>query len=259
MIKNKNTKVREIWIDNEKGIFLFLIVLGHLGTIPKAIGWLLTPTDLLYVSAFFFLSGWLFNDDKYNIKEFFCRKIQSLFIPYIAISLLVSVLDWNLYLHPLHYAKDFMHSFLLGDGAAKASPLWFVSTLFVANLLLKIGYTLKNRYSRSLFFISMPFLCYYLYIIDIRLPLRADSAFGACFIMYVSQIVKCLSKSHSYKLLLFVTATPLLIIGIYLKLGLLNYNTLHSVMSFPCAIGGCISMSFILCKLLQRPFPPRFG
>ena len=28
-------KAREIWIDNEKGIFLFLIVLGHFGTIPK--------------------------------------------------------------------------------------------------------------------------------------------------------------------------------------------------------------------------------
>lgn len=59
-------KAREIWIDNEKGIFLFLIVLGHFGTIPKGVEWLLSPTDLLYVSAFFFFSGWLFNDDKYT-------------------------------------------------------------------------------------------------------------------------------------------------------------------------------------------------
>lgn len=71
MIKNESIKAREIWIDNEKGIFLFLIVLGHFGTIPEVVEWLLSPTDLLYVSAFFFLSGWLFDDDKYTIKEFF--------------------------------------------------------------------------------------------------------------------------------------------------------------------------------------------
>lgn len=249
-------KAREIWIDNEKGIFLFLIVLGHFGTIPKGVEWLLSPTDLLYVSAFFFLSGWLFYDDKYTIKEFFYRKIQSLFIPYIAISLLVSVLDWNLYLHPLQFAKDFIYRFLMGDGAAKASPLWFVSTLFIANLLLKIGYAFKNRCLRSLFFISMPFLCYYLYFIDIRLPLRADSALGACFIMYMSQIVKGLSQSLCNRLLLMIAAVPLLVLGIYLKLGLLNYNSLHSVMSFPCAVGGCVSISFLMSRLLRRKITP---
>lgn len=249
-------KAREIWIDNEKGIFLFLIVLGHFGTIPKGVEWLLSPTDLLYVSAFFFLSGWLFNDDKYSKKEFFYRKFQSLFIPYVAISLLVSVLDWNLYLHPLQFAKDFIYRFLMGDGAAKASPLWFVSTLFIANLLLKIGYAFKNRCLRSLFFISMPFLCYYLYFIDIRLPLRADSALGACFIMYMSQIVKGLSQSLCNRLLLMIAAVPLLVLGIYLKLGLLNYNSLHSVMSFPCAVGGCVSISFFMSRLLRRKIAP---
>lgn len=249
-------KAREIWIDNEKGIFLFLIVLGHFGTIPKGVDWLLSPTDLLYVSAFFFLSGWLFNDDKYTIKDFFYRKFQSLFIPYVAICLLVSVLDWNLYLHPLQYAKDFIYRFLMGDGAAKASPLWFVSTLLIANLLLKIGYAFKNRCLRSLFFISMPFLCYYLYFINVRLPLRADSALGACFIMYMSQIVKGLSQSLCNRLLLMIVALSLLVFGIYFKLGLLNYNSLHSVMSFPCAIGGCVSISFIMRRLLRRKIAP---
>lgn len=62
-------KTRQFGIDNEKGVFLFLIVLGHLGNIPDSIRWLLTPTDLLYVSAFFFLSGWLFRKEKIWIAQ----------------------------------------------------------------------------------------------------------------------------------------------------------------------------------------------
>lgn len=102
----------------------------------------------------------------------------------------------------------------------------------------------------------MPFLCYYLYFIDVRLPLRADSALGACFIMYMSQIVKGLSQSLCNRLLLMIVAVPLLVLGIYLKLGLLNYNSLHSVMSFPCALGGCVSISFLMSRLLQRKIAP---
>ena len=102
----------------------------------------------------------------------------------------------------------------------------------------------------------MPFLCYYLYFINVRLPLRADSALGACFIMYMSQIVKGLSQSLCNRLLLMIVALSLLVFGIYFKLGLLNYNSLHSVMSFPCAIGGCVSISFIMRRLLRRKIAP---
>lgn len=251
-----NGNVREVWIDNEKGLFLILIVLGHLGSIPSALGWLLAPTDLLYVPAFFFLSGWLFDDSKYSLKSFFFRKLRSLFIPYLAISLLVSLFDWNLYLHTAQYVKDFLVSFLMGDGVAKASPLWFVSTLFVANLLLKIGCVIKEKRLRAAFFLSLPFICYYLYFSGLRLPFRADSALGACFIMYVSQMVKRLSLNTCCQYLLFGISSIFLALGLYLKLGLLNYNTVHSVMSFPCAVGGCVSASFAFSKLRAKYFAP---
>lgn len=239
-------KTRQFWIDNEKGVFLFLIVLGHLGNIPDSIRWLLTPTDLLYVSAFFFLSGWLFRKEKYSFNAFALRKTQTLLIPYIAISILVSLLDWNLYLHPLSYLEDFLPRLFYGDGAAKASPLWFVSTLYTANIMLKGLYMVKKRWLRNVVFYSLPFLCYYLYFRDIRLPLRMDSALGACFIMFFSQEVRLWSTNGAYKRVLFAVSLVLLVIGLYLNVGLLNYNTVHSIYSFPCAIGGCITMNIYL-------------
>lgn len=249
-------KTRQFWIDNEKGVLLFLIVLGHLGNIPDSIRWLLAPTDILYVSAFFFLSGWLFRKEKYSFKAFALRKTQTLLIPYIAISILISLLDWNLYLHPLSYLEDFLPRLLYGDGAVKASPLWFVSTLYAANVMLKGLYMVKNRWLRDVVFYSLPFFCYYLYFRDIRLPLRMDSALGACFIMFFSQEVRLWSTNRAYKWVLFAVSLVLLVIGLYLKVGLLNYNTMHSIYSFPCAIGGCIVITCIFKKLLNKYITP---
>lgn len=249
-------KSRQFWIDNEKGVFLFLIVLGHLGNIPDSIRWLLVPTDLLYVPLFFFLSGWLFRKDNYSFKAFVLRKTQTLLIPYMAISIMVSLFDWNLYFHPFSYLENFLPRLFYGDGAAKASPLWFVSTLYAANILLKCLYMVKDRCLRNIVLYSLPFLCYFLYFRDIRLPLRIDSALGACFIMYLSQEVRLLLTNEAYKRVLLAVSTVLLVMGLYQKVGLLNYNTVHSIYSFPCAIGGCIVITCIFKKLLNKYITP---
>lgn len=123
---------RKLWIDNLKGLLLFLIVLGHIEPIPSEIGWILYPTDLLYVGAFFFLSGILFDDRKHSIKDYSKRKIKTLFMPYLSISLCVSIFDWNLYLCPETFLHEKAVRIFYGDGAVKASPLWFVSTLFIS-------------------------------------------------------------------------------------------------------------------------------
>ena len=129
---------RLVWADLLKGICLFLIVLGHMGTAPDIIRIAFLPTDVVYVATFFYLSGFLFQRDKYSFSEFCVRKVKSVLIPYFSISLLVSLLDWNLYLQTTEFIKLSIYNILMGDGAIKASPLWFVSTLFCANILLKI-------------------------------------------------------------------------------------------------------------------------
>lgn len=120
------------------------------------------------------------------------RKAKSLLLPYLAISIAVSLSDWNLYLNIAQYLRDTFYSFLMGNGVPKAAPLWFASTLFFANVFLKLGNKLQNKFVRLMYFLELPFLCYMLYDQDTRLPMRVDSL-SACFIMYVAQVTnRCL-------------------------------------------------------------------
>lgn len=85
---------RQLWIDNLKGFCLFLIIIGHMGHIPALVGVIIRPTDLFYVTSFFFLSGWLFRDENYSFVDFLIRKAKSLLLPYLAISIAVSLFYW---------------------------------------------------------------------------------------------------------------------------------------------------------------------
>lgn len=246
---------RKDWIDNLKGICLFLIIIGHLGQIPDSITWLLAPTDLIYVGMFFYLSGLLFNNQKYSYVGFFKSKVRTLLLPYFAISLAVSILDWNLYMETSSFLKDTLISVLMGNGAIKASPLWFVSTLFCANIILKTGWLIKKRWLRNLFFITQPFACYLLYDCEIRLPMRIDSALGASCVMYCANYMNQIQDKWLYRICL-ISACIGGIAGLYFHCGLLNYKALHSWLSFPSAIGGCFFISEMSQKILVPKIPP---
>lgn len=250
----KNKMPRKNWIDNLKGICLFLIIIGHLGQIPEPITWLLTPTDLIYVGMFFYLSGLLFNNKKYSYADFLKQKVKTLLLPYFAISLAVSILDWNLYMETGSFLKKTFISVLMGDGAIKASPLWFVSTLFCANIILKTGWLIQKEWLRYLFFIVLPCMCYFLYYYEIRLPMRIDSALGASFVMYCANYLKSdIKNKYNYVLII---ACVVGIAGLYFHCGLLNYKALHSWLSFPSAIGGCFFISEMSQKILKPNCPP---
>lgn len=255
----QTTNNRKNWIDNLKGICLILIIIGHFVTIPDSIRYIIKPTDLLYVPIFFYLSGLLFNDDRFTYLEFLKRKLYSLAIPYFTISLVVTLLDWNLYINTVQLIKSTLLSLFWGDGAIKASPLWFVSTLFCGNILLKTGFLVKDIWMRHLLFLSFPFICYALYANNCRLPFCLDKAFGAAFLMYSAYILKNINQwSQIIRTSILILSFFLTIIGCYYHLGLLNYQTLHSWMSFPAAIGGCLLLSEVSYKLLQQKLPPPY-
>lgn len=242
---------REHWIDNLKG-FMLLIVMGHMGPIPHIISFVFSPTDLLYVTVFFYLSGYLFKEQS-SFKNFIRNKTKSLLVPYICISILVSLLDWNLYINTKEYLHENLSRILLGNGPIKASPLWFVSTLFCANIILKLLKSIKKSNIRNILVIMLPFLCYILYHYKIRLPLRFDSSIGAAFIMYIGSYISNLNDINSLKKIILTLLSAIIgLIGIYNHVGLLNYNTTITCLSFPCAIGGCYFISEI-AKLYRKP------
>ena len=109
---------REHWIDNLKGFMLLLIVMGHMGPIPHIISFVFSPTDLLYVTVFFYLSGYLFKEQS-SFKNFIRNKTKSLLVPYICISILVSLLDWNYILTQKNTYMRIFQEYYLETGQLK--------------------------------------------------------------------------------------------------------------------------------------------
>ena len=73
----ENVQNRDVWIDNAKGIGILFIMISH------------TPFGAKYYSffsfqvpLFFVLSGYLFNEYKYSMKQFWKIKIRKMLITY---------------------------------------------------------------------------------------------------------------------------------------------------------------------------------
>lgn len=125
---------RVIYIDIIKGILLLLICLSHFGNIPDYLKPIIGLTPMYYVPFFFFISGYLFKTD-IAFKDHFAKKIRTLLIPYLFFSLSFVALDWNTYLDFELIKSQFFNIFILGKGAFKASPLYFVNLLFFTSII----------------------------------------------------------------------------------------------------------------------------
>ena len=76
-ILNKNniiTKRKEVWCDSAKGIVILLMIIGHMPNyIPHAV------REIIYsfhMPFFFIISGYWYKKGKYQLKEYFFKKIK---------------------------------------------------------------------------------------------------------------------------------------------------------------------------------------
>lgn len=128
----KNERVE--WIDISKGIAVILVLLGHTQSSQSLVAYIFS----FHMPFFFFISGYLFNMDKYTSLIYLIKaKAKSILIPYVAFSgvslILYSVIfdyhinDWYLVI------KVFLES--KRNGIFYNVPLWFFTTLFLVEVL----------------------------------------------------------------------------------------------------------------------------
>ena len=153
-------QLRIAWIDVMKGFLFTLVVLGHfLTTLP-------TPEFLIEIydffspfrmPAYFFLSGLLFSTRRLKTYILYIKsKSRTLLLPYISLSIVFLLLDWNIYSDFDYLLFDLKRIFISGVSAYKSQPLWFVFTLYVVCLLYYPFHQFGNRYpsffSRDIYF-----------------------------------------------------------------------------------------------------------
>lgn len=121
------------WLDIAKGIAILLMVLGHT-SIPSVLSNFIWA---FHMPLFFIASGWTTNWEKTDFIGFTKSKIRTLLVPFFVYSLVV------LWMQIPQGWDDFNHWIRNGWGSY---ALWFIPVLFLASLLAKLIYGIKNRY-----------------------------------------------------------------------------------------------------------------
>lgn len=204
-------------IDAIKGVGVFLVILGHNKSLIN--DWIYS----FHIPLFFILSG-IFHSSKDNYYMFFLKKIRTLIIPYIFLSI-------PLYIFWLIIGRKFGEAaikktpileasmgVLLGTNITKISsiewgtPMWFLPCLFlVVNIFYFISHLKKNKIIiLNIVFIFLNILLSKL--VEVKLPWSILTALVALPYYSLGYYLKnFFLKNENYKINIFLSIVLLII------------------------------------------------
>lgn len=122
------------WIDISKGILIVLVLLGHTQASPHLVGYIFS----FHMPFFFFISGYLFNIEKYQkFTTVVMSKAKSILIPYVFFSVLSVIIYSVIFDYHLSNWSSIVSVFLESkrNEIFYNVPLWFFTTLFIVEIL----------------------------------------------------------------------------------------------------------------------------
>lgn len=203
---------RIAWIDDIKGFMLILVCLAHWEILFPPLSFL----SCMKVPMFFFLSGVLISSKSESLFVFVRKKVKSLLLPYVALSLLFMVLDPRIYSGSLLSEVPFIKEssgilginsdchnmgqrvlwyltriFILGKSGPMTGPLWFVLALFISQLSF---FMIRKIFSSSICIVASTLMNlivgWMLYAFEFHLPLNLDAMFTATFYIGMGYMAK---------------------------------------------------------------------
>lgn len=127
------------YLDMAKGVGILLVVWAHI----MLIGWTHKVIYAFHMPLFFFISGMLFNKDKYeSFGKFFKVRAKRLLVPYV----LYSVATWSVWAGSRYIRHDEVDSYFMpllqtfiaqgsGEFMVHNSALWFIPCLFAVEMM----------------------------------------------------------------------------------------------------------------------------
>lgn len=127
---------RNVTVDIAKAIGIILVVMGHANFAPAS------PGRFFYMPLFFFLTGYLSSFNQ-PFKVFLTNKIKSLYLPFLICELAFIALHNFFYTIGIlenqytlsSFLSSVLHVFLFDSSELMLAPLWFMTALFVVNML----------------------------------------------------------------------------------------------------------------------------
>jgi len=188
-ISSKQNRLQ--WLDNMRGIAFLLIVYSHLEYYRNDN--LMSFFYPVYLTTFFFVSGYLFKSD-YSFKQLLEHRTRTLLIPFFIFGILLILMSqtftFKSYKH-LSFSKELLGFLFQSRGTQ--SGLWFIAALFVMNFpfyfLVKYIKNIKILLSVSLGI----FLLSSIYVFWLKLPAlpwHIQWIGGGCFYMTLGFVYK---------------------------------------------------------------------
>lgn len=215
--------MRQDWIDSLRGMAIILVIVAHLNVVSSELNQYIYS---FHMPLFFFISGYLFNAEKYiNIgQRYFEKKSHSLIIPYLSFSIIsyiyYIILDC-VYQPGIQNVEVFREGILFNiytiifsvSGYLVNTPLWFLPCLFITDLLFLISKKYFKHDYKVLFLIILLSIIGFLYntYIPFRMPWGIDIAFTGVVFYSAGYFFKknykntLLRTNYSFIVVLFLT------------------------------------------------------
>lgn len=258
-----NSKQTHIyWIDTLKVLGIYLVVLGHL-PVPEYVS---TAIYAFHMPLFFFISGFLINQNAtIPFKEFVSKKVRTLLIPYFIFAV-ITYIFWvvigrnygNDSINTISIYKPLLgifYSNAINDWMIFNIPLWFLTCLFVVEIIFYFVRKLQQKY------IPIALICFVIIgyfdstYMPFRLPWGIDVAFTAIVFFGLGYVIKQIQFTSKVYIDLILT---ILAIGIFYFLNSLNgridlnTNVYNNILYFYITAFCGIYMSVIICKKLPQ-------
>jgi len=185
---------RKSYIDVMRGIAIFFVVFGHVVHIPE-----LRVYIWGFIGAlFFFISGVVFNPDKYNsFKQLFVKKFRALIIPYFFFYLITFlywlVIERNIRggVSPGSQLVGLIYGTYNLNYNYFNGALWFLPCLFTTELLYYWVYKVPTGCGKLLMLTCLIFIGVLLIFTEITwLPWGINAALFVCFFYGIGNLAK---------------------------------------------------------------------
>lgn len=222
-------KTKQIeWINILRGFAIFLIVFGHSIGYSKGLTGLSRYLSSFYVPLFFFISGYLFQENKEEkLIPFMKRKTKRILIPYFVFALL-SLIPYYLFagniqssLESNEAISNNIASSLLtvlygsghGDALIQNSPLWFLPCYFLVIVIAKISYEKTGNCKWESFLLALFFLLFggivYSFF-NAAYPFGFETALVMLFFYFLGHALKQLPMpSNKWKVIITIACLSL--------------------------------------------------
>ena len=272
------------WIDTFKGIVMLMVIFSHICSFSSFHGldyekFINIPLRGIMVPAFFFISGYLLSNKRNHFPVFFIHRFRQIVVPYF-IFFLINYIFWFFILKDT-YPSDFTwFDPLLGmlEGKAvfvsptefnmiTAFPMWFITTLFIAEIYFFILKKIFNNNLKILFGLVILsllgfFISYFLNIMSIRpwwnidVAITATVFYGFGYLVKDINIMSQININNSLKVILisilFLVAFTISIVN-YSAIAFGKYG--NPILFYIGALSGITALIFFVqFRLIEKNY-----